>query len=578
MKKFKKAFAIVLALAVVLSMSVAPTFAEAQVVHGTDNTANKGSITITNATVDKKYGIYKLFDATVALNQDGTAKLDKNGNPIINYTVPEGKTLGDNTWFEEDDNGNVTAKTGADISTDAFKTWAQEWGIPVKENVVATDSSLTFDQLEFGYYYIKSEVGGTLTIDSTTPSATVVDKNQTVTFEKNIIEGNNKVKINEAGLKEDVSFQIETKATNYVGTEKVFKYVVLDSLELGMTYKAAPTVKVDGTLVNPASITYYKADGTTTTTLAEAQKFEIVVNWTNNGTKAGSHLYGANATLLVEYDAFLDPAKADQIVVGGTNDGNTNTAQVKYFKGPEDNTPDESTPSGVIPEQKTDTFTTELTIIKQDEEHNALQGAEFTLTGPTGAVVITKEDTFTKVGEGETGEYWLLLDGTYTTQDPNGQIGGQPVDKTKYASETDKYKKTTTTVIKGAGQEDTDIKVEVGTDGKATFTGLGAGKYKLSETKVPDGYNAIADIEFEITATVSDDTTSQTGKKITFATDNEDIKVSADNKLEITIENKTGAELPSTGGIGTTIFYVLGALLVVGAGVLLVTRRRMKTN
>lgn len=575
MKKIRKILTLVIATVMMLAMA-APAMAEAQTVHGTDVTTNKGAITISNATVGKKYGLYKLFNATVALNEDGTAKTGTDGKPIISYTVPEGKTLpADNTWFAVDTNGNVSLKAGADITTDAFKTWAESFGKPIQENIVANDSSLTFDQLEFGYYFIKSEVGGTLTIDSTTPSATVIDKNQTVSFEKNIIENNEKVKVNEAGLKEDVSFQIETKATNYVGTEKVFKYVVLDNLEAGMTYKAAPTVKVNGTAVTPASITYKKADGTATTTLSEAQSFEIIINWTNNGTKAGTHLYNASSTILVEYTAFLDPTKADQIVIGGTNDGNTNTAQVKYFKGPEDDTPDEATPSGVLTEQKTDTFTTELTILKQDQDGKALQGAEFTLTGPAGAVVITKEDTFTKDAAGE---YWLLKDGTYTTQDPNGTIDGNPVDKTKYASETDKYTKTTNTVVKGAGQTNTDIKVEVGTDGKAKFTGLGAGTYTLAESKVPAGYNKIANIGFKITAPVEDDPTSQTGKKVTFHSSNDKIVLGSDNTFIVTIENQKGTELPSTGGIGTTIFYVLGAILVLGAGVLLVTRRRMSND
>lgn len=49
-------------------------------------------------------------------------------------------------------------------------------------------------------------------------------------------------------------------------------------------------------------------------------------------------------------------------------------------------------------------------------------------------------------------------------------------------------------------------------------------------------------------------------------------------ELDADIENKQGAELPSTGGIGTTIFYILGAILVLGAGIVLVTRRRMSAN
>ena len=48
--------------------------------------------------------------------------------------------------------------------------------------------------------------------------------------------------------------------------------------------------------------------------------------------------------------------------------------------------------------------------------------------------------------------------------------------------------------------------------------------------------------------------------------------------FEMTVENNTGSELPSTGGIGTTLFYVIGAILVIGAGVVLVTRRRMSVN
>ena len=57
-----------------------------------------------------------------------------------------------------------------------------------------------------------------------------------------------------------------------------------------------------------------------------------------------------------------------------------------------------------------------------------------------------------------------------------------------------------------------------------------------------------------------------------------DVTVNANNSTRIDVENNSGAELPSTGGIGTTIFYVIGAILVLGAGILLVTRRRMNAN
>lgn len=106
---------------------------------------------------------------------------------------------------------------------------------------------------------------------------------------------------------------------------------------------------------------------------------------------------------------------------------------------------------------------------------------------------------------------------------------------------------------------------------KFEFKKLDEGKYKLVETTVPDGYNKADDIEFEIVSTM--DGTTLTGLTVTPA-NNFTITLSS-GTIETTVVNQSGAELPSTGGIGTTIFYVVGAILVVGAAVVLITRRRM---
>ena len=74
---------------------------------------------------------------------------------------------------------------------------------------------------------------------------------------------------------------------------------------------------------------------------------------------------------------------------------------------------------------------------------------------------------------------------------------------------------------------------------------------------------------------------NETKKTIAYtATSNkENVKPTVtDNKVSVTVQNQQGAVLPSTGGIGTTIFYIIGAILVIGAGVVLVTRRRMNAN
>ena len=89
------------------------------------------------------------------------------------------------------------------------------------------------------------------------------------------------------------------------------------------------------------------------------------------------------------------------------------------------------------------------------------------------------------------------------------------------------------------------------------FTGLANGTYTLVEKTVPAGYNKADDKNFTISAG----------------------DYTADNlKQTATVVNKSGSVLPSTGGIGTTIFYILGALLIVGCGIILIARRRMSTN
>lgn len=105
-------------------------------------------------------------------------------------------------------------------------------------------------------------------------------------------------------------------------------------------------------------------------------------------------------------------------------------------------------------------------------------------------------------------------------------------------------------------------------NGKFVIAGLDADTYYLEETKAPDGYNRLKEpANVVITANIA------SGKTVTAT-----ITYNETATGTVRIENQTGVELPSTGGIGTTVFYVIGGLLMGVAVVLLVTRKKMSTS
>ena len=113
----------------------------------------------------------------------------------------------------------------------------------------------------------------------------------------------------------------------------------------------------------------------------------------------------------------------------------------------------------------------------------------------------------------------------------------------------------------------TVTEVESPQDGKLTFEGLGAGTYYLTETKQPDGYNKLAKsvkVEIDANGAIKVD-----GKSI--------VKTEGAERL-VEVENKSGTVLPSTGGAGTTMIYLIGGALVLGSGVVLATKRRVKNK
>ena len=114
-----------------------------------------------------------------------------------------------------------------------------------------------------------------------------------------------------------------------------------------------------------------------------------------------------------------------------------------------------------------------------------------------------------------------------------------------------------------ADEDETITQITTDATGQFTIQGLDSDTYYLTEIQAPAGYNKLAGA---VTVVIGED------GAINASTD------APQGVEQIAILNQTGAELPSTGGIGTTVFYVLGSILVIGAVVVLVTRKRMNAN
>ena len=223
----------------------------------------------------------------------------------------------------------------------------------------------------------------------------------------------------------------------------------------------------------------------------------------------------AGSVISVEYTSTLN----NQAVIGSA--GNKNTSHVTYTNNPND---EQTAENGKTPDDAVIVFTYKTIVNK-----------------------VTKNPNYDPTVEGSK-EYIPLKGAGFTL-----------------------YKKNASGTYKAVGSE---LKGEDMTT--FTWSGLDDGDYKLVETTTPSCYNTIPDIEFTITAT--HDVSSDNPTLISLSGGDKFTGEITTGVVSANIENQSGAQLPSTGGIGTTIFYVLGSVLVLGAAVLLVTKKRMSTK
>ncbi|NLJ94191.1 MAG: isopeptide-forming domain-containing fimbrial protein [Clostridiaceae bacterium] len=540
MKKFSKNITMLILALVLILASISPQAAEAQ---------NNGKITITNPTEGVTYEIYRVFDLTYSY--EGTA--DNKTNEAYNYTAVSAdletaltgtdyariltdktnqagrKIVNDKILYPLDDG---TTGTGDIINKYDFSNWLYNNGKPadlglVKVNDTGTTGTegLEFSNLPLGYYLIKSSQGSIVSLNTTDTEVEVVDKNIKPTLTKQVrlpvATGEQENAFADsvyANIGENVNYQIEFTVPAHAN----HPFTLTDILGTSLDYVSGLKIeRVDST--NAATdITAGTETGytiTKTSTFSGDTPRELKLTFPVETIRNLR-----NQTVRITYTAKLN-----------------NTASTSNHSGLVDNL--NNTTLAFDPSTDVEDLTAKASVRTTD-----FNVKKYTLDGTTEKPLANAK-------------FKIFTEAT----------GGTALKFTKDAT-SEKYYHDPTGIVD---------EITTTTEGtvNATFNivGLKPGTYYIEETAAPDGFNAIQGrIKLEIAEeTVTPPATNPT--KMTYkATIEETASDLTDNTVKI--KNQSGGELPSTGGVGRTMIYTVGAILFIGSLVLIIARKRSKST
>lgn len=522
MRRMRKLASLLLAMVMVLSMTMT-AFADEDTTH---------TITITNKTAEHTYEAYQVFVGNITGGKltDLGWGAGVNGADLLAElkTLPayaNCKTAADVAGVLEGFNDNST-------ELDAFAQVVSKHLAAVAGTSTEAASPYTITVTGDGYYFIK-DVDDTVPQNGTyTKFILKVTNNVSIVAKDGTTESDKKVKdVNDStgettGWQDSADYDIGDRvpfrlrgvvASDY---DKYVDYYFAfhDTESKGLTFQPESVKVFIGTteIKTGFEVVYPATDGHTFDVVFEDLKQIEGVS------------IGAGTEIFVYYESILN----ENAVIG--NPGNPNEMYLEYDNNPNDEQDGTEEDTGKTPDDEVVVFTYETIIDKVDEDGKALTGATFTL------------EKKVKDEEAEGGFRWVAIE-----------------------------------------------RVEVTAGSTFEFTGLDDGDYRLTETDTPAGYNSIDPIEFTVTAThtveqVGDTKIEVTELKVTpeglfaaavnlgtFEKLNGTNKDLTTGQIYTEIVNQSGAELPETGGMGTTLFYVFGTILVVGAAVVLVTKKRM---
>ena len=563
MKKLVSRFmAVLMAMTMILSMSMTAFAAEAP----------KGTLTVNNTVAGKALDLYQIFTATK--NEAGNVAYTLNSayegffqSKISGASTLTGEALSEKAYNYVKDQVGTDGSNGAAFAKDIL-----DWILKNATTVATTHTTANttadttvINNLDYGYYVVYP-LGATDT--STAPGnekvksvaslvsvtgidATVNMKSNYPTVDKKIIpaqsgsgitigaivngnwEGNHQMelddenesedtiaphgatdekKVGDFGIGDTVTYQLTSKVPDMTGYNS-YTFKFSDTLSKGLDLKEVLSVKVGNTTLtakstgaNTYALAYDKSNRTLTVTLNDFYN---------------SYKNRTGDTITVVYTATLNK---DAVI--GMNP-NTNKAVVEYSNDPKSDGTGKSEPSIV------DVHTFDFTIFKyylKDETQTGLANAEFELYKANEAG--DAADTNAKINIVDEG---------------NGV-----------------YRQATADEAKATGF--TSAKIVSDADGKVLVKGLDAGTYYLRETKAPEGYNKLlSDIKVEIKPVYDETTGKLTSYSVDYTyngkTTNGAAITNKTDSPEVAVENKTGAQLPSTGSKGALMVTLAGIVL-----------------